>query len=665
MREVVVDFETASGCDLKQAGSSAYAQHPTTEVLCLSFEDDPIKTWRPGHGRDTELWDIAHDPEVMFVAHNAGFEKDIWRYIMVPVFGFPDIPNSRWDDTMAVCAMKQIPQDLDTAARVLGLNIEKDLEGSRLTVGLSRLNKKTGMYPVRTPEIMERVYRYCESDVRTQRSMLNRIGHLTEGERKVWLLDQRINERGVMIDLEFVSACREIVDKASKPLAAEFTSLTGLKITQAVKIKDWVIAQGVNIPNLTKETLAALLGEDEDGEDDFTDGPEPGDGERSLPAPVARALNIRRLIGSAAIKKLIRMDQCVGGDGRVRRLLQYHGAGPGRWAGRLLQPQNFPRGTLEIDDKAPPPEMVVDAIMSRDPEYVAAVIGPPVETVVSGLRHALIAGPGREYLSGDFAQIEARIVLALAGEQAKLDIMRAGGSLYLDMGKLIYLRPLDKKADPQEYQTSKNTVLGLGFQMGWKRFRDKYAKDKPDEFAQRIVKLYREVWAPGVPDLWAGIEEAAMRTVWDRAPHEAYGVLYALEDGWLTARLPSGRKIWYWDPRPVRKAMPWDDTDIRPAWTYRARKNKQVVTIDAFGGLLTENVVQGLARDILVTAMFKLEKENFPSVLTVHDEALAEPLEKDVDEQAFAQVMTDLPSWARSLQVPIAVETWSGSRYKK
>lgn len=665
MKEVVLDFETASACELKQAGSSAYAQHPTTEVLCLSFEcERTIETWVP----DEHHWDIrqflhalAVDPEVTFVAHNAGFEKDIWRYIMVPQFGFPDIPNSRWDDTMAVCAMKQIPQDLDTAARVLGLNIEKDMEGSRLTIGLSRVNKKTGMYLVRTPEIMSRVYRYCETDVRTQRSMLNRIGHLTEGERKVWLLDQRINERGVKIDLDYVSACREIVDKASEPLAAEFTSLTGLKVTQAVKLKDWVIAQGVNIPNLTKETLAELLGD----EDDEYDGIEQVDASIQLPPAVEKALTIRRLVGSASIKKLGRMESCVGGDGRVRRLLQYHGAGPGRWAGRLLQPQNFPRGTLEIDDKAPPPEMVVDAIMSRDPEYVASLIGPPVETVVSGLRHALIAANGRRYLSGDFAQIEARIVLALAGEQAKLDIMREGGSLYLDMGKLIYSRSLDKKKDPGEYQTAKNTVLGLGFQMGWRKFKARYAKDKPDEFAQRIVKLYREVWAPGVPDLWEAIEEAAVRTVWDRTPHEAYGMLYALEDGWLTARLPSGRKLWYWDPRSVRKAMPWDPTDVRPAWTYRAMKLGQVKTIDAFGGLLTENVVQGLARDILVSAMFKLERANFPLVLTVHDEAVAEPLEKDVDEQAFAQIMTDLPSWARSLQVPIAVETWSGGRYRK
>jgi DNA polymerase len=663
MREVVLDFETCSGIDLKIAGSSAYAQHPTTEVLCLSFEwSGTIATWTPGDASlaGTELWRLAVDSEVTFVAHGAGFEKDIWRYIMVPQFGFPDIPNSRWADTMSVCAMKQIPQQLEVGARVLGLNIEKDMEGSRLTVGLSRFNKKTGMLPERTPEIMERVYRYCETDVRTQRSMLNRIGHLTEGERKVWLLDQRINERGVRIDLDYVSACRGIVDKASKPLAAEFTSLTGLKVSQAVKIADWVRGQGVVIPNLTKETLAVLLGDDD--EEDQYDYGETG---QDIPGDVHRALSIRRLIGSASIKKLSRMEQCVGGDGRVRRLLQYHGAGPGRWAGRLLQPQNFPRGTLEIDDKAPPPEIVVDAIMSRDPEYVAAVIGPPVETVVSGLRHALIPDLGRKYLSGDFAQIEARIVLALAGEQGKLDIMRAGGSLYLDMGGLIYSRPLDKKKDPEEYQTAKNTVLGLGFQMGWRKFKARYAKDKPDEFAQRIVKLYREVWAPGVPDVWGGLEEAAVRTVWDKTPHEAYGVLYALEDGWLTARLMNGRKIWYRDPQPVRKVMPWDDTDVRPAWTYRALKMGQVKTIDAFGGLLTENVVQGLARDLLVTAMFKLEKENFPIVLTVHDEALAEPMEKDVDEQAFAQVMTDLPSWARELQVPVAVETWSGGRYRK
>lgn len=668
--ERVGDFETISAVDLKVAGSSAYAQHPTTEVLCFSFEDyDGLTyTWWPeyaasNHEIHRRLLTLVCDPNVFWVAHNAGFEKDIWRYIMMPVFGFPDIPNARWIDTMAVAAMKQVPQQLDLLSRILRLPGGKDMEGSALVKSLSRPNKKTGKLPALTLETRARVETYCESDVLQERYALNRLGRLSPQEHQVWLLDQRINERGVKIDRSFVRAAQKIVDDASGPLQTEFRGLTGLNVTQTAKLKDWCHAEGAEIPNLTKETLDALLGA-EIGEEDESEESEVS-AEVQLPQAVHRALSIRRLIGSASIKKLARMETCAGADDIVRRLLQYHGAGPGRWAGRLLQPQNFPRGTLKLEGKAPPVDLVVETILSGDWQLVEMILGPAVESVVSSLRHALIARSGRMFLSGDFSTIEARVVLALAGQMDKVEVLRLGKDIYIDMAQQIYKRPIDKKKDPEERQTGKNSVLGLGFGMGAPKFKLKYAKDRPLEFAKSIVGIYREDWAPAVPKLWRGLEVAACRTVWEGTPHEAYGVLYQLEDGWLTARLPSGRKLWYWNPQKTREAMPWDHTDVRPSWTYQALKMNVWKTISAFGGLLTENVVQALARDLLVYCMFLLEKNNFPLVLTVHDEALAEPEEKSVDEKAFKQIMVESPAWARALQIPVAVETWAGDRYRK
>lgn len=668
-REVVPDFETYSACDLKKSGSRRYAEDPTTDVICLCFEDPDrpgvILTWHPGLGPDHLvsrcLLALALDPEIIFVAHNAGFEKDIWRCIMVPVYGFPDIPNDRWDDTQAVCAYKALPQDLDTVTRILRLPALKDAEAGTGVIALSRPNKKTGMLPAQTPEVLAKAYDYCAGDVRAERALRGRLGSLPPAERKVWLLDQTINERGVRLDMAYVRAAQRIVDMASEPLLEEHREITGLKVSQAVKVKQWVKDQGFFVPDLTKETIAAVLHYDVDeGELDDDDWYQ-----NDPPPNVRRALEIRQLIGSASIKKLARMEACVGADGRARRLLQYHGAGPGRWAGRILQPHNFPRGTLNVGGRTPSPDIVVAAIMSGDPDYIRMILGEPVETVVSGLRHAMIPDPGRLYLSGDYAQIEARIVLALAGQYDKLDIMRAGGSLYTDMGQLIFNRPIDKKKDPAEYQIGKNTVLGLGFGMGAKKFRSRYAKDQPIEFSERVIKLYRDEWAPMVPKVWYALGDAAVRTVWDGAPHEAYGVLYQLEDGWLSARLPSGRKIWYRNPQKTREAMPWDDTDVRASWTYQAMKMGVWKTIKAYGALLTENVVQALARDVLVAGMFRLEANGFPLVLTVHDEALAEPLERQVDEKLFAEVMTEPTAWVKALQVPIAVETWAGQRYKK
>lgn len=690
LRWIMLDYETRSTCDLAKAGAWRYSEDLSTEVLCLVYGDDGSRhRWYPGQAI-AHLKSLAEDENITFVAHAAGFEKAIWRNIMAPVYGLPDIPNSRWHDTQAVCAMRAVPLKLEHAAVVLRLPQQKDMEGSALVRSLSKYDKKTGMLPAITPEIMERCAVYCEQDFSTQVALHRRLGWLPPGERSVWLLDQRINERGLRLDMEFVKQAQAVVDGAIPPLLAEFQKLTGLKsVGQRDKLIKWCASKGVDVPNMQKDTLIRLLGsETDEEEDDADDEISEGDTE-PLPTDVARALTIRQLIGSASIKKLRSMDTCVGHDGRARGLLQYHGAGPGRWAGRLLQPHNFPRGTLKVitghdEDgklikKAFAPDTLVDAIMTGDFEWVQAIVGPPVEAVVSSLRHAIIAGEGRRLAAGDFAGIEARIVLALAGQHDKTALMASGVDVYCDLAKDIFNRPIDKDADPEERQLGKEGVLGCGFQMGARKFMLRLAqKNIPItmEQAEDVVNGYRNTWAPKVPRVWSGryidgqwsgdgLENAALKAVRDGGAHGAYGVTYQKEDSWLTARLPSGRKLWYFNPQLIRKAMPWDETDIRLAWTYQVRKMGVWKTMDAYGGLLTENVVQALARDIMVSAMFKCEKNGFPVVLTVHDEIVCEPLAADADPVALKQIMTDVPEWARQMQIPIAAETWVGDRYRK
>lgn len=665
----VVDFETASACELKRAGADRYAADPTTEILCLVYtcpRSGARLVWTPGSQDWDLLRDYAENPRVVFVAHNAGFEQAIWRHIMVPQFGFPPLPAERWHDTMAVAAMKALPMEMGQLAALLQVPVQKDLEGRRLTLSLSRPDRK-GRYPNRAA-LLPKVLSYCADDVGAEAGIHKRLGWLPPAERRVWLLDQQINQRGLAIDLDLVAKCKRIVDDGSRPLLAEFKALTGVNVTQGAKTLEWCLAQGSPLPNLAKETLAKVLGATEEiEEEDFDDGEDDdlAAARDALPGQVRRALTIRQLVGSASIKKLARMESCVGFDGRARGLLQYHGTGPGRWAGRLLQPQNFPRPTLKLDKDPMPPEMIVAALQTGDAEYVAATVGAPVETVVSGLRHCLIAGPGCTYCVGDYAGIQARLVLALAGQHDKTALMAGGADVYCDMASAIYHHPIDKKKDPKERQTGKNSVLGLGFQMGWRKFKLKYAQEMPDEEVERIVQTYRKEWAPLVPKVWYGLEGAAVRTVWDGTPHEAYGVEYRLEDGWLSARLHSGRKIWYWNPQKVRKAMPWDETNIRLGFTYQAKKNGQIKTIQFFGGLAAENVVMGMERDIMVSAAYKLEDNNFPLVLTNHDEWVAEPLLAHADLNAFNQILCDTDPWVKAMQAPIATECWAGDRYRK
>jgi DNA polymerase bacteriophage-type len=532
-------------------------------------------------------------------------------------------------------------------------------------------NKKTGMLPERTPEVMQRISDYCAKDVEIETRLRHKLGLLSEQsphERGVWTLDQKINQRGVRIDLDFVRQAQAVVDRATVPLLAEFRDLTGgVNPTQRDKVMAWCAGQGVQLDSLRKEYLTELLGAEEE-DTDVTAGYESlsGDDEQdgdgvpkaagSLPPGLRRVLGIRQMLGSASIKKLARMRACVGPDGRARGLLQYHAAGTGRWGGRLFQPQNFPRGALKCS-----PDDAVDAIMSGDPEYVEMMLGlPAIEAVSSSLRHALIPDPGKVFCVGDFAGIEMRVVLALAGQHDKCDLLATGKDVYLDMANDIYNRRDLTKADIAERTIGKNTVLGCGFGMGPSKFHDRYCPKQPVEFAEQVVMSYRKQWAPKVPPLWYGLEAAALRGV-TLGYGEAYGVAYRKVDGWLVAELPSGwQRIWYPEPRPFH-----DVAFDKNAWFYSAYKGGKLSHAKAYGGLLTENTVQGLARGLLVASMMRLERNNYPIVLTVHDEAVCEVDEAKADVHEFEQLMAEPTQWAREIGIPIAVEAWQGDRYRK
>ncbi|MGH6796585.1 MAG: hypothetical protein ACREDH_15630 [Methylocella sp.] len=654
--------------DLKLVGADAYAQHPTTEILCFNYsiDDGPCHRWYNHGPVDDHLYHHADDPDVLFVAHNAGFEQAIWREIMVKQFGFPPLPPERWDDTMAMCAHRGYPLQLEKAGIFARLALAKDMEGSRLTVGLSRVNKKTGMLPVVTPEILRRVAGYCDRDVEVESGLRRRIGLLSKDaphERGIWLLDQKINQRGLRIDMEFVRAAEEVVRKATIPLRAEFQALTGgLNPGQVEKVVAWAGTQGVPLDNLQKGYLEELL----DGpaaDDDAGYVSNAGDDDAEVPLGrvgplrenVRRVLEIRRMLGSASIKKLARMRSCVCSDGRVRGTLQYHAAGPGRWGGRLFQPQNFPRGTVKHA-----PEVAVDAILTGDPSYVESALGAPaIECVSSSLRHALVAAPGHTFLVGDFAGIEARLVLALAGQHDKTALIANGANPYLDFGQMMFGHPIDK-ANLEEYIPSKSGVLGCGFQCGPPNFALKFL-DGDVLLAEKVVHAYRKQWAPKVPHLWYALEAAALRAVETGVSAEAYGVVYKPEGAWLSATLPSGwQKLWY--PEPTWHA---EGKFGKPHWMSRTYKGGRMTHRSMYGGLLTENAVQGLARGLLVASMMRLEREGFPIVLTVHDEIMCEVPEDRAGLPRFKALMAEPTAWSERLRVPVAVEEWQGSRYKK
>ena len=612
----VIDFETASSVDLKKAGSWRYAEDVTTEVLCLAYSRPGQEPglWIPGDD-PAALLALVNDPNTWFIAHNTGFEKAIWRRIMVEQFGFPDIPNSRWHDTQAVCAMRVIPQDLEHAIKVLRLPHAKDTAASKFTIALSKADKRG--YFDRSPEALKIVSDYCVQDIRGEVELHARLGWLPSGERTVWLLNQRINERGVRLDLDYIRAAQRIVDQASAPLLDEFKQLTGIAKIGSPKLVEWCNARGANLANMQKETLkealdGGVIDDDEETNADLDETPEAKTVD-DLPPDVRRALSIRQLIGSSSIKKLARMEQCVCADGRARGLLQYHGTGPGRSAGRLLQPQNFPRGTLEIDGEAPDPQIVVDTIMTGDPGYVEMVLGPPVEAVVSGLRHALVANRDRVFVSGDYSGIQARVVLAVAGQHDKVRLMDDPNvDIYCDMAQQIYKNPditkANKKKYPVERQTGKN-CFGPETLVLTRRGRIRIVDVRTDDQlwdglewvghqglvsrGQKATVLLNGIWAtPEHPVLCGGQWHP-----WERLVHDASVRSRALDRG--SANLPLldmstasavGRKPWLRAAlaAAIRTQFTWGTCSLaaQPA-ALGVLKKKQVTGARNFSATLT------------------------------------------------------------------------------
>lgn len=631
---VVLDFETKSDCDIK-AGAWVYSEHPSTSIICVGYSVDGAEPQNAtGFTTETDLYDLARDPEVIFVAHNASFEKAIWRNILVKRMGWNDVPNERWHDTQAVAAIRAVPLKLEKVGPAMGLTMLKDPAGKALLKNP-------------TPENLPRIYEYCNQDVRTEKELLFRLGGYHE-ERENYLLDQLINERGVALDTAYIRRCLDLVKVASGPLTQEFRDLTGLNPTQTEAFKVWLAERGLPLESLNKDDLDELP--------DFC-----------VPDDCTRPLALRRVLGGATVRKFRAMLSCLASDGRAHGSLQYHGATTGRWSGRLYQPQNFPRDTLEGG------EAFVQAVIQGDIEFITAIWGDPFEALRMGARLAVQASPGNRMTSGDYAQIEARIVLAYAGQHDFLDRMAAGEDPYCVMAEYVYGRKIDKKAakdnrHPEHKfhldarQTGKNIFLGCGFQMGPDTFLERYLK--PGEMDKAIlgVESYRKKAAPKVPGFWRALEAASTTAV--EFPGRAimtHGIEYLIEGDWLTARLPSKRRLWYPFPKLELVKTPWGE--MKQTWSCSVWKNQQHRRRTSYGGLAAENVTQGLARDVMIHGMKNCEKAGLPVVLTVHDSIIADHKERLDAKAVLGQCMEDRPDWATQMKLPIGAEIKTGTRY--
>ena len=672
--EISLDFETRSACDLRKAGAYKYAQDPSTDVWCAAFSIDgqePL-VWAPASyapmadGAEMTLFVLADDPSVMWRAWNAPFERAIWREVMHRKYGFPDIPLERWVCTAAEARAMNLPGKLDDSARVLNVVQQKDMEGHRLMLRMARprttLSDGTHVWWT-DPERVERLIQYCVQDVRTEQAVASRLQRLSDYERRVWLMDQRANDRGVMLDRPLAVAAQELAKIVSRKADADVTQVTGgdvWAISNVGRLKDWMAALGVPVDSLNKKAMAELLNDE------------------ALPLPVREALEIRAEAGKSSVKKVQAMLNAVCEDDMLRGLLLYWGAGTGRWAGRLVQPQNFPARTKALPEwwveaLHENPEPMVQAVLARDVEALE-MEGAALEVVAMLLRPMLRARPGKVLVAADYSAIEARVIAWLCGEEWRLEVFRTHGKIYEASASMMFRVDLGliKKGRPEYALRQKGKVaeLALGFQGGVNALvtMGAYEMGLSDEELPEIVRLWRQA-SPNIKLGWYDLQNAAQEAVqFPGRITSALGerVRFKVTGGFLWMRLPSGRRLAYCQPKIVHKPAPWDSEKLLPgieAWAVNS-KTKQWQKRSLYGGLLMENLVQATARDLMADAMLRLEEgAKYVPLLSVHDEVVTEADEGTASAEELEHIMCQLPPWAEGC--PVAAEGWVGPRYRK
>lgn len=672
--EVSLDFESRSAVELGDSGVYPYADHETTDVWCAAFyvpELDDVLLWTPDDRYDVEyiLRELAKNPDVTFRAWNAQFERIMWEAQMRKRRKFPEIDLSRWRCTAAEAAACGLPRKLDNTARVLKVQEQKDMAGHRLMMQMAKPRK-----PRKTEdpdallwwddeERKDRLFGYCKQDVRTEMSVKKRVRDLPPAELAVYQLDQRINDRGVLLDRPLAVAISKMADKVRGDADKEMQRITAGavdKVSNTAALRQFANDHGVPTDSVAKEAIRVML-----------EDPHVTD-------KVRAALQLRADAGQSSLAKVDAMFNVAHpADDRMRGLLLYHGAGTGRWAGKLVQPQNFPARSKALGGKFKP-EVWRELVMRHAWDYIALSYAP-LEVLAQMLRACLRASPGCEFHSADYTAIEARVGAWLAGEEWQLAAFRANDAdksnadAYMLMAADIYRLPIATiqaagKGSPWR-DMGKRVTLGCLFGMGHVKFADTLLKDGiviELHESKRIVDLYRERNA-NIVAVWREIERAAVAAVNEPGKifYAASGRLaFMVRDDYLRIALPSKKRtLAYFKPHLVERRTPWGTMQKSVRFWGEVGPARQWLPVDLYGGLIFENVVQATARDIMAGGMFVAEAHGYSVILSVHDELLTEAPIGRGNFKELEQLMAQTEPWA--VGCPIAAEGWTGPAYRK
>ena len=609
MQEIGIDIETYSSNDLKSCGVYKYVEAPDFTILLFAYSVDrgPVTCcdFAQGETLPENVVEALRDPGVVKTAFNAAFE----RVCISHYFGWPLMDPAQWRCTMVRAARMGLPLSLGQCGEVLRLADGKMKEGAALIRYFSVPNRGKRHLPADAPDRWEVFKKYCIRDVEVEQAILAKVRRLEipAFDEELYTVDQRINDRGVMIDAQMVANAARFDDDYKAELLKEAQQISGMENPNSpAQIKQYIHqATGLPIQSLNKKDL-------DDIEKQLKYWPKP-----------RRVLEIRREMGKTSNKKYPAMLQCVCQDGRIHGLLQFCGAArTGRWAGRLVQIQNLPQNHLQDLDYA---RQLVKAGDLADFELNYS---NPTQVLSELIRTAFIAKPGCTFHVCDFSAIEARVIAWIAGENWVLDVFRNGGDIYCATASQMFGVPVEKHgANAELRQKGKIAVLALGYGGGIGALENmggsKMGLTEREE--KEIILKWRDA-NPRIVKFWATVEAAAMKALKTGESTTIHrGIEVAKRWGMLTITLPSGRIVCY--PRArigTEYGDSWRGDHEIIEYEGLNQTTKKWEAIRTYGGKLTENIVQSVARDILGIVILRAEAAGLKIVFHIHDEIVVE-----------------------------------------
>lgn len=643
-RTLAIDIETYSDVDLISCGVYKYSSSPYFEILLIAYSVDDKETVcidvANGEEPPKEFMEMLFDDTVTKTAFNANFERTCFSNYYQHSFR----PEA-WRCTAVQAAMLALPLSLEGVGAVLGLDKQKMTEGKELIKYFCSPCKatksnggRTRNLPKDAPEKWRQFKTYCIRDVDVEKQIRQRLAKfpIPKREQEIYCLDQRINDRGIMVDRNLVNhavACDLLYKETATARAYE---LTGLENPNSVsQLKLWLKEKGLEVDSLAKDTVKDLSMKAE------------GD--------VQEVLKLRLATSKTSVKKYEAIDRSVCAENRVHGLLQFYGANrTGRWAGRLVQIHNLPQNHL-------PDLELARALVSEGRYEEVELFYESTPNVLSELiRTAFVAKPGCRFIISDYSAIEARVLAWLAGEEWRLQVFETHGKIYEASASAMFHVPIEEitKTSPLR-QKGKISELALGYggAVGALTSMGALKMGLTEEELPGLVSTWRSA-NPHITAFWWAVDEAAITAVRDKKPSKVGRVSFEYKSGILFVTLPSGRKLSYVKPRMMLNKFG------REGLTYEGiGESKKWMRLETYGPKLVENIVQAASRDILAEAMLRLEKEGFDIVCHVHDEVVLEVPDGKSSVEEVNEIMAVNPVWTEGL--PLKAAGFESPFYKK